>query len=730
MIASERPKEALIDFSKNYNEKFKYVPSLRSIWEEENERRKNLNQEEIYTIKKTIRDPVNPHEWCCTNRYQEMLDDALKKFKHEKLNFNSIFREYENNEVRTAFQANMKYNGEKKLLYSLVSLPEEPVSLDNIVLISSNSNEGQSSKSYSDDISSSLKKSLNLSSRNDSNCNAEQTYRKEENLEDELNEEDIYGAYDFLDAYDEINNDNDDNDNNDDNNNDNQINYIKDEEEIDPNEFSILNDEFISLSSPNILNNNNSNNSNNNNNRHQNNKNSISESNYFIPQFDGADDSYIIIDDDDSDVNISKNDIEKPKNNNKHINKRKYNIIDTKSDNEKVKIFKGINSKILQYNKEINKSKNQIINSKSPPKLNCKINKNKHYNSKENIIEILSDDTIISETDESLIKSDDEIQRKKLIKRRMKKLPNDKESSNNNIKINEVKQLSIEIESSGIGDKNSSHDNHSSENIITKSLSNTEKLLRNSDTETQQSKIIKNDDVTIEEFDSFFISPTLLSISSFSPKLKSPTINNTDNDNNLNKEDEVSKNEKSPKKEEILTIKSNDVSTKSYFYKFYVCPPSKNILLNTMSLYNIPETVYQEPFFSNDKDAKDVIILDGYKKILSERESNQEFYTNDCMINDYLNLNQSKEKIKGIDYWKNIQYYKEIINDLNKHKFITPLQKPPSKKYLLNKNKKENSAKIINSVNERIKEDIKEKYKWKPYKYYISQLNMELFGIA
>jgi len=33
MIASERESEALIDFSKHYDNKFKYVPSLRSIWE-------------------------------------------------------------------------------------------------------------------------------------------------------------------------------------------------------------------------------------------------------------------------------------------------------------------------------------------------------------------------------------------------------------------------------------------------------------------------------------------------------------------------------------------------------------------------------------------------------------------------------------------------------------------------------------------------------------------------
>jgi len=32
-ISKERPKEALIDFTKRYDEKFKYVPSLRSIWE-------------------------------------------------------------------------------------------------------------------------------------------------------------------------------------------------------------------------------------------------------------------------------------------------------------------------------------------------------------------------------------------------------------------------------------------------------------------------------------------------------------------------------------------------------------------------------------------------------------------------------------------------------------------------------------------------------------------------
>jgi len=83
-----------------------------------------------------------------------------------------------------------------------------------------------------------------------------------------------------------------------------------------------------------------------------------------------------------------------------------------------------------------------------------------------------------------------------------------------------------------------------------------------------------------------------------------------------------------------------------------------------MLLYNIPETLYKEPYFSKDKDAKDIIILDGYKKILSEKESNQEFYTNDCMINEYDNFLKKKERIKGIDYWKNIQYYEGIKNEL------------------------------------------------------------------
>jgi len=32
MIASERQSEALINFSKQFDNKFKYVPSLRSIW--------------------------------------------------------------------------------------------------------------------------------------------------------------------------------------------------------------------------------------------------------------------------------------------------------------------------------------------------------------------------------------------------------------------------------------------------------------------------------------------------------------------------------------------------------------------------------------------------------------------------------------------------------------------------------------------------------------------------
>jgi len=86
-----------------------------------------------------------------------------------------------------------------------------------------------------------------------------------------------------------------------------------------------------------------------------------------------------------------------------------------------------------------------------------------------------------------------------------------------------------------------------------------------------------------------------------------------------------------------------------------------------MSLYNIPETLYKEPYFSKDKDAKEVVILEGYKKILSELESNQEFYTNDCMINEYVNFLKNEERLKGIDYWKNIQYYEGIINELYDH---------------------------------------------------------------
>lgn len=105
----------------------------------------------------------------------------MKKYKNEKLNFHDVFKKYENSEIRTAFQSNMKYNGKKKLLYSLASLPEETLILDNIVLFSSNSNECQSSKSYPDEISSSLRKSVNLnlsaSSKNDNNSNSSNNER-------------------------------------------------------------------------------------------------------------------------------------------------------------------------------------------------------------------------------------------------------------------------------------------------------------------------------------------------------------------------------------------------------------------------------------------------------------------------------------------------------------------------------------------------------------------------
>jgi len=96
-----------------------------------------------------------------------------------------------------------------------------------------------------------------------------------------------------------------------------------------------------------------------------------------------------------------------------------------------------------------------------------------------------------------------------------------------------------------------------------------------------------------------------------------------------------------------------------------------------MLLYNIPEKIYKEPYFSKEKDAAEVIILDGYKKILSERESHQEFYTDDCMIHEYdphpppshsshslYHHSREKERIRGINYWKNVQYYQGIKNEL------------------------------------------------------------------
>eukprot|EP00833_Pecoramyces_ruminatium_P017909 jgi/Orpsp1_1/1191941/evm.model.d7180000089526.1 len=149
-----------------------------------------------------------------------------------------------------------------------------------------------------------------------------------------------------------------------------------------------------------------------------------------------------------------------------------------------------------------------------------------------------------------------------------------------------------------------------------------------------------------------------------------------------------------------------------------------------MRLYNIPEKIYKEPYFSKEKDAKDVIILDGYKKILSEKESKHEFYTNDCMINEYDIFIKNKEQIKGINYWKNIQYYGGIKNKLENHKFFTPLFKPPTKNYLLDLMKKEKQKIIPKTTQEKLKEKINKNYKWKPYKYYITQLNMELFAYS
>jgi len=150
MIASERQSEALINFSKQYDNKFKYVPSLRSIWEEENERRKDLGQPEIYTFKETNRKPLNPYNWCSSTRYKSILNELFEKYKNENLNNDDFFKSYENNEIRTSYQAISKHDGKSKLLYSLISLPEEPLSLDNVLILNtSSSNECSNTKSLS-----------------------------------------------------------------------------------------------------------------------------------------------------------------------------------------------------------------------------------------------------------------------------------------------------------------------------------------------------------------------------------------------------------------------------------------------------------------------------------------------------------------------------------------------------------------------------------------------------
>jgi len=113
-----------------------------------------------------------------------MLNELLEKYKDENLNNNIVFRVYENDDIRTAYQAISKYDGKMKLLYSLISLPEEPLSLDNVVILNtSSSNDYSSSKSLSGLISSPNRKSisLNLSA---SNPNTE----KQENDEIERNE--------------------------------------------------------------------------------------------------------------------------------------------------------------------------------------------------------------------------------------------------------------------------------------------------------------------------------------------------------------------------------------------------------------------------------------------------------------------------------------------------------------------------------------------------------------
>ena len=106
----------------------------------------------------------------------------FEKYKNENLNNDDYFKSYENNEIRTAYQAINKHDGKVELLYSLVSLPEEPLGLDNVVILNtSSSNEYSSSKSLSGMISSSNRKSINL---NLSYINV----KKQENVEVEKND--------------------------------------------------------------------------------------------------------------------------------------------------------------------------------------------------------------------------------------------------------------------------------------------------------------------------------------------------------------------------------------------------------------------------------------------------------------------------------------------------------------------------------------------------------------
>lgn len=143
-----------------------------------------------------------------------------------------------------------------------------------------------------------------------------------------------------------------------------------------------------------------------------------------------------------------------------------------------------------------------------------------------------------------MVKSDDDKPRKKSISsKKVYKSPSFKESKDKSL-VNEVKQLNNKNDVYNELGKNDSlifslinsndtQDNKSNEKILTNSLSNTESLSKNSNTKIQSDKYNNNNsknEATLGEYDSFIISPTLLSMSSFSPKLKSPTVNNTDNE--------------------------------------------------------------------------------------------------------------------------------------------------------------------------------------------------------